>query len=241
MIIDAQERAQALDVKSSFIIQAPAGSGKTELLIQRVLSLLSCACDEPEQIISITFTRKAAAEMRKRLVSALHNAQTQPEPMEAHAQTTWKLAKAVLAVDAQRQWQLLENPNRLRLQTIDSLCASIARSAPYLSQFGAEPTVLKDPQPAYQAAARALMTQISESTPWQPALARLLLHLDNDWGTVQQLLTSMLGRRDQWLGHLLAENDLMAKRRALENSLKHVITDTLELVVAEFPAHCKKC
>jgi ATP-dependent exoDNAse (exonuclease V) beta subunit len=234
-IIDSKERAEALDVNQSFIIQAPAGSGKTELLIQRILSLLAKACEEPEQIIGITFTRKAAAEMRHRLLKALQQAQTQPEPIEAHALTTWKLAKAVLAVDAQRQWQLLENPNRIRLQTIDSLCASIARSAPYLSQLGAEPKVLEDAQPAYERAARNLMAQLSDNTPWHSALTRLLLHLDNDWGTAQRLLTQMLARRDQWLAHLLSENDLAAKRQALENSLKHVITDTLELVLAEFP------
>ena len=53
-MMDANERTQALDVTRSFIIQAPAGSGKTELLIQRLLSLLAQACDEPEQIIAIT-------------------------------------------------------------------------------------------------------------------------------------------------------------------------------------------
>jgi ATP-dependent helicase/nuclease subunit A len=239
-MMDANERAQALDVTRSFIVQAPAGSGKTELLIQRLLSLLAQACDEPEQIIAITFTRKAAAEMRKRLLNALTIAQTQPAPAEPHALVTWNLARAVLDIDAKRQWDLLQNPNRLRLQTIDSLCASIARSAPYLSQFGAEPSVFNDPMPYYQHAARALLKQLAEDTPWQPALARLLLHLDNDWTLVQQLLTSMLGRRDQWLGHLLENNDLASKRKALESSLKHVITDTLEHTVAEFPEHCQR-
>ncbi|MBX9586889.1 MAG: UvrD-helicase domain-containing protein [Gammaproteobacteria bacterium] len=238
-IIDADERSQALDVKRSFIVQAPAGSGKTELLIQRILSLLAYACEEPEHIVSITFTRKAAAEMRKRLLSALMIAQTQPEPEQPHALVTWTLARKVLEVDAQKKWQLLQNPNRLRLQTIDSLCANIARSAPYLSQFGSEPSVFSDPTPYYQQAARELMKQLSQDSSWQPALARLLLHLDNDWNTVQKMLTSMLGRRDQWLAHLLEHNDLESKRHALELSLEHVITDTLELSVDLFPQHCQ--
>ncbi len=238
-IIDAHERAQALDVNQSFIVQAPAGSGKTELLIQRILSLLAHACDEPEQIIAITFTRKAAAEMRKRLVSALESAQNHPEPAENHAKTTWKLARAVLDVDARRTWHLLENPNRLRLQTIDSLCANIARSAPFLSQMGAEPQILKNPRLAYEEATRALVKQLSDSTPWQSALTRLFLHLDNNWYAVQRLLTNMLASRDQWLEHLLSQTDLSSKRSILEKSLENVITDSLKFVQLEFPQHCQ--
>ena len=52
---DVQARKDALDVTRSFIVQAPAGSGKTELLIQRYLSLLSVV-DNPEEIIE-TFTK----------------------------------------------------------------------------------------------------------------------------------------------------------------------------------------
>src|SRR5690348_997048 len=117
--IEIEQRLRALDPERSFIVQAPAGSGKTELLTQRYLRLLSLV-DEPEEVIAITFTRKAAAEMRERILNALNN--TEVEVHSEHQQLTRSLAREVILNDQKRNWQLLKNPSRLRILTIDSFC-----------------------------------------------------------------------------------------------------------------------
>src|SRR3954468_4380115 len=71
-ISDQKAREAALDPRRSFIVQAPAGSGKTELLVQRYVRLLSVV-DKPEEIVAITFTIKAAAEMRQRVLEKIEN------------------------------------------------------------------------------------------------------------------------------------------------------------------------
>ena len=133
---DLAERRRALDPASSFIVQAPAGSGKTELLIQRCLVLLAIV-ERPEEIAAITFTRKAAAEMRSRIFAALADARTRERPAQAHHAMTWDLARAVLERNDRLGWRLEENATRLRLQTIDSLCASLTRQMPVLARLGA--------------------------------------------------------------------------------------------------------
>ena len=132
---DRQARAEALNVGQSFIVQAPAGSGKTELLIQRYLRLLAVV-DNPEEILAIIFTRKAAAEMQLRVLEALQGAQRGEMPEEPHRRLTADAASAVLERDATLGWDLITNSRRMRIQTIDALNAALARMQP-LTQGGA--------------------------------------------------------------------------------------------------------
>ncbi len=121
-IADLDQRRRALDPSRSFIVQAPAGSGKTELLIQRYLVLLS-RVESPEEIAAITFTRKAAAEMRKRVLEALASARTEERPPEPQRALTWEHACTALERARALGWRLEANAAPRRIQTIDALCA----------------------------------------------------------------------------------------------------------------------
>ena len=70
MTADAGARARAVDPSASAVVQAPAGSGKTSLLVERYLALLA-RVDRPDRVLAITFTLRAAAEMRARVIDAL--------------------------------------------------------------------------------------------------------------------------------------------------------------------------
>lgn len=228
---DQTQRQRALATNTSFIVQAPAGSGKTELLTQRFLALLAEVEKAPEEIIAITFTRKAAAEMQARILAALRKAQEEEKPKALHALQTWQLAQKVLARDAACQWQLLDNPNRLRIQTIDSLCASLVRRMPLLAHFGATPHIIENAYELYQRAIRAILQNLDSDTEWASPLQALLLHLDNDYNKVEQLLLNMLARREQWLAHILGCN----ARETLESALQHIIIAAMQKVHDLFP------
>ena len=233
---DAHARDIALDTTQSFIVQAPAGSGKTGLLVQRFLALLSRAEKVPEECLSITFTRKAAAEMRERVLSVLQ-AGTLPYPDKAPAfiQKNWHLAQAVLKRDAALGWHLLDNPTRLQIQTIDALCARIVRQMPLLSGFGVLPEVADDPGILYEQAAMHLLESPDAAVD---ALAHVLIYLDNDSERLKKLLMSLLPQRDQWLPYVLsaggAQGNLNDFRKALERGLQAVIVTHLETLSTVF-------
>lgn len=221
-IADLEARLAALGVERSFIVQAPAGSGKTELLIQRYLALLSTV-EEPEEIAAITFTRKAAAEMAQRVLGALEMAVSGNEPGEAHSSLTWKLARAAAARDAERGWHIAQNPARLRMQTIDSLCASLTRQMPLVARFGAQPATTEDADELYREAARNTLALLEGKGSEADDVATVLAHLDNNVPQVVLLLAAMLRKRDQWLRHLGQADD----RAALEAGLRRIRRDAM--------------
>src|SRR5579862_1425108 len=158
---DQPQRERALDAGRSILVQAPAGSGKTDLLTRRFLRLLR-EVNDPSQIVAITFTKAAAAEMRHRILSEIEKAAAS----DALPENTDELSMEMLAHRALNRsralnWQLLDLPSQLRITTIDSFCRDIAIQQPMISGFGSDLAIHEQPAELYHRAARRTLQQLS--------------------------------------------------------------------------------
>jgi len=238
---DLSAREDALDVTRSFIVQAPAGSGKTELLIQRYLKLLAVV-NNPEEVVAITFTRKAAAEMRIRVLDALNRAQRGAVPDQEHQRVTIDAALAVLERDRELEWKLTEFPRRMRIQTLDALGAGIARSLPLSSALGGAPLTLADSemQAIYRSAAAATIDWLATENRIREAVESVLVHLDNNAGIYVEYVARMLETRDQWLsfvgGGTAEGENIQAVRQKLEQRVSGLIVERLTQIRDLMPA-----
>ena len=232
--VDQSARARTLETNESFLVQAPAGSGKTELLTRRLLKLLA-EVDEPEQILAITFTLAATAEMRQRVLNALQKARDTEETGEE-----LQLARGALENDARRSWNLLQQPERLNIQTIDAVCLAIAHETPLLSRLGGSLSPTDKPQPLYTLAARRTLARLGSEEPISSALTALLQLRSTSLPDCQKLIAEMLDKRDQW-GRVLPLGqttfDWPVVRAFLEAPLRRTHDEAIQKAQALFAGH----
>jgi ATP-dependent exoDNAse (exonuclease V) beta subunit len=200
---DQEARIRAVDPDRSVILQAPAGSGKTTVLIERLLVLLARA-QEPEEILAITFTRKAAAEMALRVAQVLLP-EPDPSGLEARAQRLHALAQAVRERSQARGWRLTENPGRLRIQTLDALNRALALQMPLAARGSGSLGVLPQPGSAYRTAARRTLLDAQSDPSLRADVQVLFERMENDFGRCEALIAGMLARRTHWLPYLAGD------------------------------------
>ena len=222
---DQSQRDQALDISDSYIVQAPAGSGKTELLTQRYLKLLSIS-EEPENILAMTFTNKAADELKYRVIRSLERSKTSA-PKTSHKKLTWGLANQALKRSKQRGWDIFSNPSRIKIGTIDSLSSLIVSRYPTIENL-MPPRIMAKPyeyEYLYQKAAEKTLLLIEEGD-FQKVISDVLFHLDNNVEKFYRLVTRMLAKREQWLPRLYLKGALDID--ILEKAAQQIITEHLQ-------------
>ncbi|MGD0739252.1 MAG: UvrD-helicase domain-containing protein [Terracidiphilus sp.] len=205
---DQPQRERALDATRSILVRAPAGSGKTDLLTRRFLRLLG-EVNDPSEIVAITFTKAAAAEMRHRILSKLELVATAGADEAAADPFSMKsLAQRALARSRALGWDLLDLPAQLRISTIDSFCRELALQQPILSGLGGGLEIYDQPKELYRRAARRTLEQIGkDNASLSAALETLLLWRDNSWADLEGQVVTMLEKRDQWMHDFVLDRD----------------------------------
>jgi len=213
---DQAQRLRALDARKSVIVSAPAGSGKTTLLADRYLTLLATV-EEPGQVVAITFTDAAAAEMRNRVLDELRK--DEPGP----------IARRALEHSQILGWNLLDLPSQLRIQTIDSFCRDLALQQPLLAGLGGSLEIAGQPAELYRHAARRTLQQLGgKDRALSESIEALLLWRDNNWKELEDLLVEMLKERDRWMQDFVFDRDpdWPELRERLERSFARAHSDS---------------
>lgn len=226
-IADIAQRKEALQLDRSFIVSAPAGSGKTTLLIERYLA--SLIKSSPEEVIAITFTKKAAAEMKLRLINALENPDNK-------SPNICKLAKEACKLSNNNSWNILQNPEKIKICTIDSLCHEIASTSD--NNAIENLNICSDPEPLYLQATADMLSNYA-STPWEKSIIEVLNHIGNDFEKLQKLLIEMLRSRDIWLPLISSTASADDLKEVIQNSIQDRKHNVIALLQGHFPKELK--
>lgn len=210
------DQARAIAVRRNAVVSAGAGSGKTTVLSLRYLSLIIDDRMGVDEILCMTFTRKAAAEMYTRIHGRLQAAAADPH-LDASA-------RAHVAAELARF-------DDAEIGTLDSFCARILQDA--AARFGLPAQVSVDPEAVQRESERAALS-FALANDDDPMLAALIRA--NGLGrTIESLLSPILSRVVS-LAHpvdFAATADRIAEwLTAQRDTLAAEITATVEAILA---------
>ena len=196
---DLKVRNEVGNPTKSFLVRAPAGAGKTQLLAERYVRLLAQRDVAAENIVCITFTRKAAGEMRRRIgeiLTATINT-TKPEPgaaIDSNMKRAGERLRELLDEEkvkrlASRYGNESAARRQINVQTIDGFQRSLVRAdsfrAHIMPNFG-----MAD---SYRVFNRA----VGQEVDWNDPLAQVPANFSSQ--QVHGKMVDMLKKRDQWM------------------------------------------
>jgi ATP-dependent helicase/nuclease subunit A len=198
--------AVACDPARSVVVEACAGSGKTWLLVSRLLRLLLSGAD-PSELLAITFTRKAAQEMRERLLQLLHELALAPDDrlqvllaergIDFHrlqpAEST-----ALLRTARGLYGNVLSSPHGLSIDTFHSWFGQLLRIAPLASGVPHGYALTESTSDLRKEAYRRFMQELNDPAQVETRLALLRLYdMSGDWNA-RKLLEAFIEKRAEW-------------------------------------------
>ncbi len=208
---DEAARRFAVDPRRNVVLEASAGTGKTRVLVERYLNLLRAGVG-PSNVLAITFTRKAAAEMHERIVRRLRE-------------------EAALSPDGRRRWlDLRDRLGEIAISTIDAFCLSLLREFPLEADLDPGFEVADEtevPRLAELAIDRTLRIAIHRA-PQDPDLTLILAQL----GTTKARagLSRLIERRLVARGALKRFLDRTARDLTLERACERARADLRALL-----------
>lgn len=224
---DEKIRNAALDIHRSFHLEAPAGSGKTWLLTGRYLRLLA-EVDHPHEILALTFTNKAAGEMRQRIRDLLDRAAAGEPPRFPQEEP---LVEAAARANERQPTHRLAAPDGLRIMTFHGFCLHLVQRAPLEASVSPGSRVIPDEEQ------KQLRTQVAAATIHRllqhprndllrQAVENRLLRLNNNWLALRDQLAELLERRD-----LLQDLLTLIRSHHDPQQLETILTDRFELLL----------
>lgn len=201
---DAVSPLAACSPETNAIVAASAGTGKTYLLVTRIIRLLLAGA-AAERIMALTFTRKAAGEMRQRLYERLRDLATQDETGLRQSLAAMGVEPGVHMDQARRLYErMLLSPRPLRIATFHAFCQQLLQRFPLEADVPPGYELLQGGGLVQAAAWDALFLESTldpDSTPAR-ALETLFIACNGRLNNVQgALMQGFLARRNDWLAY----------------------------------------
>lgn len=210
---DANARRRICDeLDQNFMVEAAAGTGKTTSIVNRMVSLITHGACPIDQLAAVTFTRKAAAELRERFQLELRRRAVEQELKTPHDQTI-----------RNRLLQASDDSNRAFVGTIHSFCAAILRERPV--EFGIDPAFREISEKEDQQLREiAWIENISDLIASQDPLMDKLDELGIDRQLIKNRLNHFIDFRDveHWPHAAPPELDLADVQRQTREYIQHM-------------------
>ncbi|MDH3947491.1 MAG: UvrD-helicase domain-containing protein, partial [Gammaproteobacteria bacterium] len=206
------EQSTAKVLSSNATVQASAGSGKTYLLVSRMIRLLLEGA-RPEAILAITFTRKAAAEMQERLLQRVFELAASDADMLANRLQELALdprQPALLENTRNLYETLLRNPQPVQTTTFHAFCQDLLRRFPLEADVPPGFELLDQTGALFDQAWEALMVEASNHPDDPVSLALATLFTELGLYNSHKALDGFLAHRSDWWAYTLDEAEPVA-------------------------------